>query len=211
MRVYNVGTPLERIAVDITGPFMPSDQGNKYVLVVGDCFTKWTEAYALPDQEAKTVARVLAEDFIPRYGVPREIHSDQGCNFESALFKEMGKILGMEKMRTTPLRPQSDSMVEQFNRTLKNMLTKFGNENLSDWDCRLPLLMMAYWSAVHETTDCSPSELMFSQEVRLPVDLLLSPADIHKEGEGVSKLCTGAAREDQTGASVCKGTPKHQE
>ena len=186
MRTYNVGTPLERIAVDITGPFTPSDQGNKYVLVVGDYFTKWTEAYALPDQEVKTVARVLAEEFIPRYGVPREIHSDQDRNFESALFKEIAKILGMEKTRTTPLRPQSDGMVERFNRTLKNMLAKFVNENLSDWDRHLPLLMMAYRSAVHETTGCSPSELMFGREVRLPVDLLFSPPDVDKEGEGVS-------------------------
>ena len=67
-------------------------------------------------------------------------------------------------MRTTPLTPQSDGMVERFNRTLKNMLAKFVDENLSDWDCHLPLLMMAYRSAVHETTGCSPSELMFGRE-----------------------------------------------
>ena len=78
---YNVGTPLEIIAIDITGRFTSSDQGNKYVLVVGGYVTKWTEAYALSNQEAETVARVLAKEFIPRYGVPREIHSDQGRNF----------------------------------------------------------------------------------------------------------------------------------
>ena len=186
MKISNVGTPLERIAIDITGPCTPSDQVNKYVLVVGDYFTKWTEAYALPNQEAETVARVLAEEFIPRYGVPREIHSDQGRNFESPLFKEVGRILEMEKTRTTPLRPPSDGMVERFNRTLKNMLAKFGYENLSDWDHHLPLLMMTYRPAVHETTGCSPSELMFGREVRLPVDLLFSPPNIDKGSKEVS-------------------------
>ena len=173
--------------MDITGPLTPSDQGNKYVLVVGDYFTKWTEAYALPNQTAETVARVLAEEFIPRYGVPREIHSGQGRNFESVLFKEVGNILGMEKTRTTPLRPQSDGMVERFNRTLKNMLSKFVEENLRDWDRHLPILMMAYRSAVHETTGCSPSELMFGREIRLPVDLLFSSPESDKGGEHVSE------------------------
>ncbi|KAK3730922.1 hypothetical protein QZH41_000551 [Actinostola sp. cb2023] len=64
----------------------------------------------------------------------------------------------MEKTRTTPLRPQSDGMVARFNRTLKNMPAKFVDENLHDWDRHLPMLMMAYRSAVHETTGCSPSE-----------------------------------------------------
>ena len=95
------------------------------MLVVGDYFTKWTKVYALPNQEAETVARVLAEEIIARYGVPKEIHLDQGRNFELALFKEVSRILGMEKALTTPLRPQSNGMVEWSNRTLKNMIAKF--------------------------------------------------------------------------------------
>ena len=55
------------------------------MLVVGDYFTKWIEAYPLPNQEANTLARVLVEQFICRYGVPKELHSDQGINFESNL------------------------------------------------------------------------------------------------------------------------------
>ena len=81
MKSYNVGAPLERIAINVTGPLPVSDRGNKYVLVVSDYFTKWTEAYAYHNQEAETVARTLVEEFVVRYGVPREIHSDQGRNF----------------------------------------------------------------------------------------------------------------------------------
>ena len=80
-----------------------------------------------------------------------------------------------------PLRPQSDGMVERFNRTLKNMLSKFVKDNVNDWDCHLSLLMMAYRSSVHETTGCSPSELMFGREIRLPVDLMFGAPESEKD------------------------------
>jgi transposase InsO family protein len=63
-----------------------------------------------------------------------EIHSDQGSNFESQVFKEMCKLLGLHKPRTTSLRPQSDGMVERFNATIENMLASFVSENQKDWD-----------------------------------------------------------------------------
>ncbi|KAK3728413.1 hypothetical protein QZH41_020432 [Actinostola sp. cb2023] len=97
MRNYNVGAPMERIALEVLGPLPESDNSNKYVLVVADYFTKWTEAYAIPNQEAVTVATKVVDEFVARFGVPLQIHSDQGRNFESAVFKEMCTLLGIEK------------------------------------------------------------------------------------------------------------------
>ncbi len=77
------GAPFERIALDIMGPLPESKNGNKYILVIMDYFTRWSEAYALPNQQAQTVAKLLVTQFICRYGVPSKIHSDQGTNFES--------------------------------------------------------------------------------------------------------------------------------
>ena len=100
LRTYNVGAPLERVALDILGPLPDLDHGNKYLLIIGDYFSKWTEAYVIPNQEATTVARVLVEEFVARFGIPRQIHSDQGRNFKSKVFQEMCKLLGMDKTRT---------------------------------------------------------------------------------------------------------------
>ena len=99
-------------------PLPQSKLGNKYILIAADYFTKWVEAYPLVNQEAVTVAEVLIQEFISRFGVPLILHSDQGRNFEGAVFSEMCKLLEVTKTRTTPLNPQSDGMVERFNRTL---------------------------------------------------------------------------------------------
>jgi hypothetical protein len=81
MHQYNVGAPFERVAIDIAGPFPWSDRRNRYLLIAMDYFTKWPEVYPIPDQEASTVADALMTDFFCRFGVPRELNSDQGRNF----------------------------------------------------------------------------------------------------------------------------------
>ena len=163
---------MERVGVDITGPFPVTTSGNRFILVAMDYFTKWPEAYALPNHEATTVAGVLVEQFFTRFGVPSELHSDQGREFESAVFKECCQLLGLRKTRTTPLRPQSDGMVEKFNWTLTQELAKYCGEGQTEWDQKLPALLMAYRSAEHEATGYTPAKLMLGREIRLPVDLI---------------------------------------
>lgn len=170
LKQYIVGAPLERIAMDILGPLPVTPRGNRYVLVVSDYFTKWTEAYAIPDQSAETVAEKLVSEFVCRFGVPRQLHSDQGTNFESKVMSEVCKLLDIEKTRTTPLHPQSDGQVERFNRTLIVMLRGKLKDNQEDWDLQLPSCMMAYRSSVHESTGATPNELMLGREVEVPLD-----------------------------------------
>ena len=106
LQLYTVGAPMERIAIDIMGPLPVSKNGNKYLLVTMDYFSKWPEVYPLPNQEARTVATVLVREFFCRFGIPMELHSDQGRNFESLLMKKVCAILGIHKTRTTPYYPR---------------------------------------------------------------------------------------------------------
>ena len=173
VQVVQVGAPMERVAVDVAGPFPVSTSGNRFVVVVIDYFTKWPEVFPVPNQEAATVARVLVDGFFSRFGVPDELHSDQGRNFESALFKECCELLGIKKTRTTPLHPESDGMVERFNRTLVQELAKRCRHGQTDWDLHIPTILMAYRSAEHEATGHTPAELMLGRDLRLPVDLIM--------------------------------------
>lgn len=106
MSQYNIGAPIEGVAIDVLRPLPTTDKGNRYLPIAMDYFAKWPEAYAIPNQEATTVAKVLVEEVFSRFGIPLEIHSDQGRNFESSIFREMCKLLQVNKIRTTPLRPQ---------------------------------------------------------------------------------------------------------
>ena len=121
--------PWEWVSTDITGPFPESDRGKKYILVVTCGFSKWVEAFPLPNQEAGTVAEVLVQELFCRYGCPEVIHSDQGRNFESRLFREVCTHLGIEKSRTSGYHPQSNGQVERFNRTVCAMLAMFVADN----------------------------------------------------------------------------------
>ena len=84
---------MERVAIDVLGSLPVSKSGNRYILIAMDYFTKWPEAYALPNQEAETVAKVLVDQFMSRFVAPAQLHSDQGRNFESQVFPEMCKLL----------------------------------------------------------------------------------------------------------------------
>lgn len=177
-----VGAPLERVAVDIFGPLPRSRLGNRYILVVTDYFTKWAEAYPLRNQEAETVARVLVEQFICRFGVPLSLHSDQGSNFESNVFQSVCKLLGIHKTRTTAYHPQSDGLVERLNRTIQNMLSIYVREDQVDWDVHLPYVMMAYRASEQETVGVSPNRMMFGREVSLPLELLVTQSHTDEYG-----------------------------
>ena len=98
-----VGAPTEQIAIDILAPLPETPRKNKLILVVSDYFTKWTESYPIPNQEATTVAEKLVSEFICHFGVPRQLHSDQGANFQLKVFAEICKLLDIEKTHTTPL------------------------------------------------------------------------------------------------------------
>ena len=162
---------LDRIALDIMGPLPETSDGNLCILVVSEYFTKFTEAYALRDHTALTVADKLVTEFICRYGVPKVIHSDQGPEFESTLFRRRCEILGIEKIRTVH-NPKSDGLVERHNRTIQAMLARVVNECRNDWDDHLPFVMRAYRASRHDSTKCSPNLLMFGREVTFPVDLM---------------------------------------
>ena len=124
------------------------------------------ESYPIPNMEAKTIANMFVSHahFVSRFGAPDVLHTDQGRNFESALFKEVCLLLGVHKTRTTPYHPQSDGLVEHFHRTLLDLLSITSREDERNWDLCIPAVMLAYRTS--ESTECTPFFLLVMPDCR---------------------------------------------
>ena len=127
-----VGAPLDLVTMDILSGLPTSWDGSKYILVLVDAFTKWVEAYPLPDQEATTCMDAAYAGFFARFGLPLQLHSDQGRNFESTLVKELCALAEVHKTRTTLFHPCSDGLTERANRTILQML-RTTTDHPQDW------------------------------------------------------------------------------
>ena len=137
-----VSGPFDCVGVDVI-QFQRSNAGNQYAVVFMDYLTKWPEVFAVPDQSAATITRLLVEEVVSRHGVPAEILSDRGRSFLSTLMKEVEKLLGFHKVNTSAYHPQTNGLVERYNRTLTAMLAKTAQDSGRDWDKRLPYVLFA--------------------------------------------------------------------
>ena len=110
------------------GPF-PESQGNKYVLLIGDQFSKWYEAVVLPNQESKTVSRAFVEHWLLISGCPVNLHSDQGSNFMSNFFRFLCTELGIQRTSTTFYDPQRNAIIQRTNLTIEECLSNYMGQN----------------------------------------------------------------------------------
>ena len=141
------------------------------MLVVCDYATRYPEAIPLKTIDAEKIAEELVH-FFSRVGIPKEILTDQGSNFQSQLLGELYRLLHVEALRTSPYHPQTNGLVERFNKTLKQMLKKAAANEGKDWDKPIPYLLFAYREVPQESTGYSPFELMYGREVRGLMDVL---------------------------------------
>ena len=137
-------------------------------MVFADYLTKWIEAFAVSNQTSETIAKLLVERIVCAHGVPEQLLSDRGANFLSDL--EVCSLLGIEKLNTPGYHPQTDGLVEQFNSTLINMISKSSTRS----DERLPFLLFAYRVSAQESTKESPFYLLFGRNPRLPTESTLT-------------------------------------
>ena len=139
-----------------------------------DYLTKWPEVFAAPNQTVETIAQLLIEKIVCRHGVPAKLLSDRGANFLSELLEEIYRLLGTKKVNTSAYHPQTDGLVERFNRTLTEMLSKTVDASGRDWDRRLPYVLFAYRASIQESTKESPFFLLYGRDVRLPTEAMLN-------------------------------------
>jgi hypothetical protein len=174
--------PFQMVSVDVLGPFKAAEgSGNRYVLVYCDHLTRWVETIAFRRNDSAVMARVLVERIMCRHGAPVTLLSDRGRPFMSALAREVYRLLRVKKVSTAAYRPQTNGLVERFNRTLASMLSMYVNSKHSDWDRYLPYVTFAYNTTPHAGTKESPFFLLYGREARLPIDSMLLPVEPHTD------------------------------
>ena len=145
-----------------------------YLLTMMDGFTKWAEAIPVGEITARSVAKVVLEQWVTRCGIPDLIHSDQGLQFTSELFRGLMGLLGITKTTTPAYNPRSNK-VERLHRVLGNVLRSDQTGSVYQWVQKVPLAMFAYRTTVSNVTGVTPFKGVFGVDSRVPLDVIFPP------------------------------------
>ena len=141
----------KKIGIDLIGPYTTSagdpisTEGYRYVLTVIDYFSNYVEVFPLKRKQAPEVSGRLYDLFC-RQGLPLELVSDNGGEFNSRLTASLQEQYGYRHILITPYHPQSNGRCERYNQTLKSMLNKTVEEKASEWEknCTKMCLCLQY-------------------------------------------------------------------
>ena len=175
-----VGEPFERIGIDFVGPLEKTKKGNRYILVVTDYLTKWLEAKAMKEATAKNVIEFIYQEIICRHGCPRVILSDRGTHFRNELVDGLCEKFKIKHKLSSPYHPQTNGLVERFNRTLCEGLAKV-TEKENEWDKYIESVLFAYRTNKHNTTKKTPFFMIYGREAILPIDDINEGKEILEE------------------------------
>ncbi|GFW43846.1 hypothetical protein TNCV_2854791 [Trichonephila clavipes] len=149
------------INVDIIGPF-PVSEGKINCLTCIDRFTCWIEIIPLSNITAETVAREFYNHWISRFGMPYRVITDQGTQFRSELFRNIGVICGFKVCTTTSYHPQCNGKIERIHRTLK---VAIGVHNSVKWTQTLPTVLLGLRSALRSDTNYTIAQIVYGQTI----------------------------------------------
>ncbi|GJT63997.1 reverse transcriptase domain-containing protein [Tanacetum coccineum] len=100
------------------GPFPKGPRKVKFLIVVMDYFTKWIEAKAVATISGGQVKKFVWDNIVYRFGILREIVSDNGKQFSDNPFKDWCEKVNITQRFTSVKHPQSNGLVERANRSL---------------------------------------------------------------------------------------------
>ena len=164
--------PMESLNVDSIGPLPPDEDGNTFIIVVIDRFSRWVELYATRDATAKAAARSLLNQF-GRYGTASELLSDGGSQYVNEIIEQVLLLIGSKHDITLAYSKEENSIVERCNkevlRHLKNII--FEKRVISNWSIYLPLVQRILNSAIHSSLGVSPAQILFGNAIDLDRNL----------------------------------------
>ena len=170
------GAPSEKWAIDLQGPFPPSN-GFVYILTCIDCFSKYGVTVPLRNKEALTVAKAIVEHVFLKFWLAHCLLHDLGKEFDSELLDELTKLLGVTRLRSSGYRPQSNGCCEVWHKCINAMLAKGVRPDQRDWSEWLPYITFCYNAAEHSATKFSPFFVLTGRSPIWTIDLMIPRKD----------------------------------
>ena len=176
--------PMERINVDSIGPLPEDKWGNKYIITMIDCFTRFVELYPVPDTTAEVAARALLH-FVGRYGSPAEIMSDNGSQYVNKLIAEFCRLIGTEHPTSLAYSHEENGIVERANKEIQRHLKHilFDRNVFHDWSDCLPIVQRIINTTTHESIGISPSQILFGNAISVDRGIFLPHDTRSREDE----------------------------
>jgi hypothetical protein len=159
-------SPHEILNVDVIGP-MPVSQGQKFILVAIDHFSKYGFAVPVSHVNGQTVQGFMKQ-IITDHGKWKSVVTDNAKVFTGKIFSNFLKRSGIEVRHISPRHPEANGAVERFVRTIRQLLRK--NSSESNWAQDLSTVIAAYNAAKHSATAVSPVEGFLNKPAKLTID-----------------------------------------
>ena len=148
--------------MDFAGPI-----DDQMILVVVDAHTEWPEIVVM-HRATSTPTIKACQLLFSRFGIPKEIVTDNGSQFVSQEFTQFLKALGVKHTPVTTYHPQSNGEAERMVRTIKENIKAYGQ----NWRKYVPDMLLAYRTSKHGTTGKSPAEFLYGRKLNTRLDLL---------------------------------------
>jgi hypothetical protein len=172
------------LGVDFIGQIHSlSSKGHHFVLVATDYFSKWTETAPLKNMTHKEVIEFITEHIIHRFNIPQTLTMDQGISFVPKKVMEFAKLYKIKLINSSPYYAQAKGQAGSSNKTLIKLIKKKIEENPRRWHEVFSEALWAHRISRHNTTKVTPFELVYGQEVMLPVEVNLDAYKLAKQND----------------------------
>ncbi|GLV43251.1 hypothetical protein CBL_21409 [Carabus blaptoides fortunei] len=176
------------------GPYPTTARRKKFIFVVTDVFTKWTEAFALASSEATCLIQAMETEVLPRWGYPRAILSDNGRQFINQEWQNACRRWKCERWTTAIYNPRANPAERRNREVKKGLRLHLHNQSHKHWDKHLPSVLFQLRCRRNAATGLSPSEALLGASLNRPGDWRITNRD---RGRGHNEPAERQERHEQ--------------
>ncbi|KAL7291774.1 hypothetical protein TKK_0014559 [Trichogramma kaykai] len=170
MRPHQPTEPWKTIAVDFMGPYPITARRKRFILVVTDLFSRWTEAFAMTASDTPKLIKLLEEEVFGRWGYPQSILSDNGPQFRSLAWKQACEKWQCRLYTTAIYSPRANPTERRNQEIKKGLRLHLMGEQHNQWDLKLPSVLYDLRCRKNAATGVTPAHLLLGKELSRPGD-----------------------------------------